>query len=257
MVRTRATARLMLIPFLAVVLAWAEIALAGPLVLPDGAAERLALCQEIPEKEWGLSRTDYLELQRRACQVLLDHGHPDPDLHFYLGRLWAVALNPTMAVEHFIVADMAGSVKGTTALAWTHYNAVYGGGVDLSRTLTLYERAAAKGDPVAKVELALIYGAGLETDADYDRAVQLLDSASEQGYAVADYYLGFYNRHPTPGGREEHPELAVAYFRRAAAGGVEEAYLALSALEHPLPESAGEELAYRSLLSDDLVLLRP
>ncbi len=53
-----------------------------------------------------------------------------------------------------------------------------------------FRKAAEQGDAEAQYHLAVMYGAGVGVETDYDEALKWYSQAAEQGYAKAQYNLG-------------------------------------------------------------------
>jgi uncharacterized protein len=162
-----------------------------------------------------------------------------------------VARHSELALQYMRDAAEAGD-----ATAWLELGLSYdlGLGVDVDReeARKWYTLAAADGSAEAQARLAAILVAPGHTEAEFKKAITLLDSASEQGSAQADYVRGIIELYGTPwhradrvkaqligtrlsvssplgmrllgkindhAGNSRNPRQAAEYFRRAALAG--------------------------------------
>ncbi|MBI3899775.1 MAG: sel1 repeat family protein [Gammaproteobacteria bacterium] len=198
--------------------------------------EQLAVCRSLPQVPKGPQyRQKAIELSK-SCESLISQGHDDSDLHFYLGRLFVLGEEKEKVIEQLRIASAKGSAKGMTLLGRLvelKIISVEAAGRD---QWSLYEQAAALGDPVAQVYLArsIYLTVQPETDESRRRRYALLMSASAQGYAIADYYLGEFHDSNAINGKSAEKKLAVSYLERAARGGVRDAVEMLRAMDHDI-----------------------
>ncbi|MBI3896679.1 MAG: sel1 repeat family protein [Gammaproteobacteria bacterium] len=216
--------------------------------------EQLAVCRSVPpdrkdpqhaQKALGLSK---------SCEALIKRGRNDPDLYFYYGRLLELGNDETRAVEQLRIAVAKGSAKAMTLLGRlveTNMVSIEAAGHD---HWSLYEQAAALGDPVAQVYLAIAIelSAKPPTDKSRQRMYTLLTSASVQGYAIADYHLGMFHYVYSMYGKPADEKLAVQYLERAARGGVRDAVEALGGMGHDISIYGKLEDMETTARADDL-----
>lgn len=79
--------------------------------------------------------------------------------------------------------------------------------------IACFELGVAKGDPISKYNLALLYYYGKFKEKDTDRAEALFKEAADAGHALSAYNYAVIEE------RKENLELARTYYRVAAAGG--------------------------------------
>ncbi len=126
----------------------------------------------------------------------------------------------TLAYRNFQAAHDKGILSGDYYLAILYQNGIYVN-EDQEKAISLYEGVAATEDAdltekyvvnQAKVALALILING--EDEDKEQAISYLDSAVEDDYKVAEYYLGV--AYENGYGVEQDYEEAMKYFLQAA-----------------------------------------
>ena len=184
--------------------------------------EKTAFCIAYPDLGDSREARDSNRWQEVACSGVLIWGEHHPDMFFYWARIQFRSLFLRDQVhDRLREGAEKGSIKALTALGLMEYRR----NDDEQAMLDIYERAAATGDPVAMAELGryvgrLGYLLGHDSDrpADYERARELLEAASEMDYPLADYLLG--RLHSGLRNRE----LAETYLRSAAEAGVRHAY---------------------------------
>ncbi|MBI3896678.1 MAG: sel1 repeat family protein [Gammaproteobacteria bacterium] len=198
--------------------------------------EQVKVCRSLPQIAKGPPyRQKALDLSK-SCEALINQGHNDVDLYFYYGRLLELGNDEKRAVEQLRIASDKGSAKGMTLLGQlVEFNLV---SVEVAGRdhWSLYEQAAALGDPVAQVYLARAIDLATQpsTDASRRRRYTLLMSASAQGYPLADYYLGMFHHLYSRDGAPADAKLAVPYLERAARGGIRDAAEMLRSMGHDI-----------------------
>jgi TPR repeat protein len=101
-------------------------------------------------------------------------------------------------------------------------------GTDGGKAAALFEKAAAQGNPLAKLSLAMLLIAGQGIPADQDRGAKLLTEAAETGNTEAMFRLGELYRSRGFAGR--NLTMAETWLRRAGTRGHTPALLALACL---------------------------
>ncbi len=248
------------LPYTAIVMADSH-QLADRLI--DNRAAQLVVCMTSYEPLFGDPLGGKTQEPIRACNALLDSGYDaNGDIYYFLGRLIYYRAFTDQAVELFEQARAAGSVKGTTALA-AFYELPLGRAANslgyedaVARAGALYEEAAMAGDPVAKVALAGLFVTNQWVEPGEEKILAWLQSAADDGYPVADYFLGMHYRFLETGDPDTNRTTAIEYYERAARGGVAAAFDDLEILGHPMTPPASGTFRYPSMVSLDLALSR-
>ncbi|MBI3899740.1 MAG: sel1 repeat family protein [Gammaproteobacteria bacterium] len=228
--------------------------------------ELLTLCRSVPPNPPALAfprdPTDaYLNVvygrailrQIDACRTLLTTVDNDLDLHFYLGRLLGLAGEEEQAISHLRIAATAGSAKSITALGSLVERGLLSREAAGQDFRAFYEDAAARGDPVAQVRLALtiLKDHQPSTAESHRRMVELLQRAAAQGDALAEFYLGHLYQFPAAGKPDE--KLAAQHYERAAQGGVRAAVERLELLNHDVSSYVDlDEMTYQIASPDEI-----
>lgn len=215
-------------------------------------------CRAVPALEEIIQANapDYVP-QFDACRKAIEMGIGGADAHYYYGRMLHRFGYFDEARAEFLKARSAGSTKGTLALG---HLIVYGKAENEEETqemLALFREAAEQGDPAAKVLLAFSYDFKLNpSPEETQKAFDLLEEASAQGYPIADYYLAEMYRFPGTN-KQVNRELAVKYYRNAAAGGVAEAVTDLTAMGEDVSDFDDTTMIYKSVADRAIIIDRP
>lgn len=178
----------------------------------------------------------------RGRKLLADAAKADfaPAKLDYARALQAGALGFSVDVAkgQALLAELVASAESTVPearhqLAMILFQGATGVPADKARAVRLLEPCAAAGFAISELELgrALIAGLPPELPADPVRGIELLKRAASRGVPQAAALLGQAYEHGV--GTAANSEEALAWYEKAAAGGVPEARVAVDRLLKP------------------------
>ncbi|MFA3916476.1 caspase family protein [Ruegeria sp. 2012CJ15-1] len=196
---------------------------------PGGMCERLATHPR--DSTASLTGVPFSRLKENAMTAIQACGAAaaqSPDLPHYvalLARATIAAGDVERAVTLYQRAAERGDLRAMVSLAQL-YESGMGVPQDVARAVSLNEAAAEGGSLDAMINLAVTLFEGQSVPKDDVRAIELLQRAAREGSAKATFNLGVLAQDGLVG----TPEDALGYFQKAAQNGEHQGYLAAAIL---------------------------
>jgi hypothetical protein len=196
---------------------------------PGGMCERLATHPR--DSTASLTGVPFSRLKENAMTAIQACGAAaaqSPDLPHYvalLARATIAAGDVERAVTLYQRAAERGDLRAMVSLAQL-YESGMGVPQDVARAVSLNEAAAEGGSLDAMINLAVTLFEGQSVTKDDVRAIELLQRAAREGSAKATFNLGVLAQDGLVG----TPEDALGYFQKAAQNGEHQGYLAAAIL---------------------------